>query len=161
MLKFFNLIFNSNATKTLVDAGNGITELRSNQPSLAPAAFGGSVIAAVISIFISGYNIVDCTRYQTGPGQCKETIEKSLPGFVMGIATILGSWGAFNTFNAKLHNETTSLLPTRELVIEDVVTQSPLHPEVIKNLYAEGNSQSEVAKMLGISVYAVRKALKE
>jgi hypothetical protein len=123
-------------------------------------AFGGSVIAGVVSLLIGGYRITDCIRYQQGPGECDSAIERNLPGVITGAAAIFGSWGAFNTFNPKLHVEVENPLPlpTKELVVGEKDSTAP-HPEIIKNLYAEGNSQTKVAETLGISVYAVRKAL--
>jgi hypothetical protein len=169
MLNLLKSVAKSPTTATIVSTGYNV--LRSNgsnnQPKFAPVAFGGSVVAGVVTLLISGYRVTDCVRYQTAAGQCDSVIERNLPGMVSGVATIVGGWGAFNTFNPKLHEEPSVVtpLPTKELVLkpEEVPAPSapvtPPHPEVIQNLHKEGNSQAAIAAMLGISSYAVRKAL--
>jgi hypothetical protein len=166
MLNFIKSVVKSPNTAKIVSSGYNV--LRSgastNQPKFAPVAFGGSVVAGVVTLLISGYRVTDCIRYQTAAGQCDSVIERNMPGMVSGVATIVGGWGAFNTFNPKLHKESNkpAPLPAKELVLktEEVPTPTPPHPEVIQNLHSEGNSQAKIAEMLDISVYAVRKALK-
>lgn len=164
MFDLLKSIIKSPTTAKIVSTGYGAIR-SSNQPKLAPVAFGGSIVAGVVTMLISGYKVTDCIRYQTSAGQCDTIIERNLPGMVTGVATIVGGWGAFNTFNPKLHEEDVrpASLPTKELVLkeEEVPASTPPHPDVIKNLVSEGNSQVKVAEMLGISVYAVRKALSE
>lgn len=164
MLNFIKSVLKSPTTGTILSTGYN-TIRSTNQPKLAPVAFGGSVVAGIATMLISGYRVTDCIRYQTAAGQCDSVIEKNLPGMITGAATIVGGWGAFNTFNPRLHEEkaeTPAPLPTKELVLkeEEVPAAIPPHPEVIENLHAEGNSQAKIAKMLGVSVYSVRKALK-
>lgn len=162
MFNFIKSVVSSPTTATVVSTGyNAIRSVPSSQPKLAPVAFGGSVVAGVVTMLISGYKVTDCLRFQTSSGQCDSVIERNLPGMVTGVATIVGGWGAFNTFNPKLHEspeEAPAIIPPRGLVVEPPAPTPP-HPEVIRNLHAEGNSQAKVADMLGISVYAVRKAL--
>jgi hypothetical protein len=170
MINLIKSILKSPTTGTILSTGYN-TIRTTNQPKLAPVAFGGSVVAGIVTMMISGYRAADCIRYQTAAGQCDSVIEKNLPGMITGAATIVGGWGAFNTFNPKLHEEKEEKpapLPTKELVLKEeevptpkapVPTPAP-HPEVIENLHAEGNSQAKIAEMLGVSVYSVRKALK-
>lgn len=163
MFNFFKSVAKSPTTATIVSTANNVirSNISTNQPKLAPVAFGGSVVAGVVTLLISGYRVTDCIRYQTGPGQCDSVIERNLPGMVSGVATIVGGWGAFNTFNPKLHEEPSVVtpLPAKELVLKPEEVPTPPHPEVIQNLHKEGNSQAAIAAMLGISSYAVRKAL--
>lgn len=97
-------MFGTSAKNAAISAANKAI-LSTNQPKLAPVAFGGSVIAGIVAILLGTYKVVDCVRYQQRPGQCDTAIEINLPGIVTGFATILGSWGAFNTFNPALRTE--------------------------------------------------------
>jgi hypothetical protein len=169
MLNFIKSVLKSPTAGTILSTGYN-TIRSTNQPKLAPVAFGGSIVAGIVTMIFSGYRVADCIRYQTEAGQCDSVIEKNLPGMITGAATIFGGWGAFNTFNPKLHEEqikTPATLPTKELVLKEEEVPTPEeptaptpHPEVIENLHAEGNSQAKIAEMLGVSVYSVRKALK-
>jgi hypothetical protein len=163
MLNFIKSVAKSPTAATIVSTGYNALRSPNNQPKFAPVAFGGSVVAGAVTLLISGYRVTDCIRYQTAAGQCDSVIERNLPGMVSGVATIVGGWGAFNTFNPKLHEEPSVVtsLPTKELVLkpDEVPAPVPPHPEVIQNLHSEGNSQAAIATMLGISSYAVRKAL--
>jgi hypothetical protein len=161
MLGKISSIFKSPTTGSIFNAGMDI--LTKNKP-MPPVALGGSIFIGVLTTLFGGYRVADCIRYQSGPGQCDEVIRENIPTIAAGLGTLTAGWGGFNTFNPKLHEEPgnstpTPLLPTKELVLTEEETPLP-HPEVIRNLYAEGNSQVEVSKMLGISLYAVRKALK-
>jgi hypothetical protein len=136
--------------------------------ALPPVALGGSIALGILTTLFTGYKIADCIRYQTTSGQCDQVIKENLPTLAAGIGTLSAGWGGFNTFNPKLHEEPLTpapFLPTKELVLDEKSASKPVslavpHPEVIKNLRAEGNSQAKIAEMLGISIYAVRKALK-
>lgn len=161
------------ATKGAIASATNSAILSVNQPKLAPVAFGGSIIAGVVALLLGSYKIADCFRYQQERGQCDSAIEINLPGVITGAATILGSWGAFNTFNPALREETICppVVAPRELVLtpDEVPTPAPpapvpaaiIHPDVVKNLHLEGNSQVKIADMLGITVYAVKKILNE
>jgi hypothetical protein len=159
VFKFSNIetIFN-----TAIGASNN-----SRSKTLPPMALGGSLILGVLTTIFGGYRIADCIRYQTAAGQCDVVIKENIPTIAAGLGTLSAGWGGFNTFNPKLHEEpSATTLPTKELVLDKKDIPAPEisvtpHPEIIQNLYSEGNSQVKVAEMLGISLYAVRKALKE
>lgn len=164
MLEKINSILKSPTTKTLLTAGVD-TISTSRSKTLPPVALGGSIVLGILTTLFGAYKIADCVRYQTASGQCDVVIKENLPTIAAGMGTFSAGWGGFNTFNPKLREKPIAL-PTKELVLEpDNIPepQSPVtpHPEVIKNLIAEGNSQMKTAKLLGITVYAVRKALKE
>jgi hypothetical protein len=153
MLNRIKSIFASPTTSAVVRA------IQPNkQPKLAPMALGGSVIAGVVSMLIGGYKIVDCVRYQTATGQCDSVIEVNLAALVAGGAALAGSWGGFNTYNSNLRCEEESpqaLVAPRGLVVQN----PPEEEESVLSLKEQGLSQREISERLGISRYAVRKAL--
>ena len=160
MLDRIKSIFTSPTTSAVLRAGSNIIPSNNNQPMLAPMALGGSVIAGLVSVLIGGYKIVDCIRYQTAPGQCDSVIEENLTVLIAGSAAISGSWGGFNTYNRKLRceEEPLSTLSTpKELVVEKLVEEE--EEESVIALKEQGLSQREISERLGISRYAVRKAL--
>ncbi len=143
-----------------------------SQPSLAPAALGGPIVAGVIMTMIASYKIVDCIRYQTAPKQCDETVEENATALISGPLILLTGWGGFNTYNKKLReNETPVILPPRELVesepIDSFVFSAPTQispPPTTDQIVMEhesGKTQEDIAELFGISRYQVRKALKE
>jgi DNA-binding CsgD family transcriptional regulator len=170
-MKILNSIFRSPATESILRGGYAIVK---NQPNLAPVAFGGSVIAGIVSVLIGGYKIVDCVRYQSASGQCDEAIDKNAPIVTAGFLALVGNWGAFNTYNKKLHEDDV-LLPgekvsARELVIRDPIPfdtgtnyASPVSidsiAEDIELEISTGKTQQEVADLFNVSRYYVRKAL--
>lgn len=149
--------------------------------AMPPVAFGGSVAAGIASMLISGHQVIDCIRYQTSPGQCDSVIQTNLPGLVAGGGVLAGCWGAFNTYNPKLHKgESVGEIAARGLVIpaepeEKIKTEEPvlasesgekteqedyglLIDRVVEKREA-GDTQKRIAESLGISIYEVRKAL--
>jgi len=140
-MKIINSFFRSPAAESVFRGGYAIVR---NQPNLAPVAFGGSVIAGVVSILIGGYKVADCIRYQSAPGQCDEAIDRNAPIVTAGFLALAGNWGAFNTYNKKLHEDDVLIpeekIATRELVIRNPVPfdtsathASPLPELVIRN----------------------------
>jgi hypothetical protein len=163
MLNKIGSIFKSPAANSILNAGVNVLTNPKNKP-FPPVALGGSIFIGILTTLFGGYRVIDCIRYQTERGQCDEVIRENIPTLAAGLGTITAGWGGFNTFNPKLHEKPgsstpTPVLPAKELVLSEEETPPP-HPEVIKNLYTEGNSQVQISKMLGISLYAVRKALK-
>jgi hypothetical protein len=155
MIKLLGSILKSSTTASVIKGGHaGLTKAA---PSVA---FGGSVVAGVVSMIVSGYKIADCIRYQTGPGQCDAVIETNLPGAIAGGGVLAGCWGAFNTYNPKLHREDQAIiLPAKELVTE---TEEPTFSlALVKSMKEEGATQQEIADSLGVSRYTVQKALKK
>jgi hypothetical protein len=73
-----------------------------NQPMLAPAAFGSSVVAGVAAMLVSGYRIVDCFQFRTHQGACDEVIADNALPLVAGVAAIAGSFGGLYTYNPRL-----------------------------------------------------------
>ena len=157
MLDRIKSIFTSPTTSAVLRAGSNIIPSNNNQPMLAPMALGGSVIAGLVSVLIGGYKIVDCIRYQTAPGQCDSVIEENLTVLIAGSAAISGSWGGFNTYNRKLRCEEEGEVAPKELVVEKLVEEE--EEESVIALKEQGLSQREISERLGISRYAVRKAL--
>ena len=166
MLNKIKSVLGSPTATAVFDTGARIAISNPRSKALPPVALGGSIALGVLTALFGGYRIADCIRYQTAPGQCDQVIRENLPTIGAGIGTFSAGWGGFNTFNPKLHEEpTTPILPAKELVLDEESIPEPTlpvvpHPEVIQNLHAEGNSQAKVAEMLGISLYAVRKALR-
>jgi nucleoid DNA-binding protein len=126
-----------------------------NQPSLAPVALGGPIIAGVVMMLIGGYKIADCLRYQTASGQCDEVVESNMTAIVSGPLILLTGWGGFNTYNKKLREgETEIAITPRELVVD-----APSKEE-IRSFYETGATQVATAKHFGITRHQVQKALK-
>ena len=159
-------------------AGSGRSGMSKAMP---PVAFGGSVAAGIASMLISGHQVIDCIRYQTRPGQCDSVIQTNLPGLVAGGGVLAGCWGAFNTYNPRLHKGgSVGEIAARGLVIpaepeEEIKTEEPalvsgsgekaeqedyslLVDRVVEKREA-GDTQKKIAESLGISIYEVRKAL--
>jgi hypothetical protein len=154
MFNHIKSIFASPTTSMV--ARVGLDAVQSNkQPMFAPMALGGSVIAGLVSVLIGGYKIVDCIRYQTTPGQCDSALEENLPVLIAGAAAISGSWGGFNTYNRKLRIKEEAPEAPKEVVIEPPLDKE----ESVATLKEQGLSQREISEKLGISRYAVRKAL--
>lgn len=155
MIKLLRSVLTSSTTASIVKGGHaGFSKAA---PSVA---FGGSVVAGIASMIFSGYKIADCIRYQTGPGQCDSVIEANLPGVIAGGGVLAGCWGAFNTYNPKLHKDDQPIsLPAKELVVENVEPVFSL--ATVKEMRENGATQQEIADSLDISLYAVKKALKK
>lgn len=159
MIKLLNSVLKSSTTASVIKGGHA--GLSKAMPSVA---FGGSVAAGVVSMIISGYKIVDCVRYQSGPGQCDSAIETNLPGVVAGGGVLAGCWGAFNTYNPKLHkDDKPSEVARTEIVIsdppEDLTEEKVV--EKIQEMRAEGATQKEMSEALGTSLYEVRKVIRK
>jgi hypothetical protein len=152
-------IFASPTTSTIVRVGMNAVQSNSKQPMLAPMALGGSVIAGLVSVLIGGYKIVDCIRYQTAPGQCDSTIEENVTVLIAGSAAISGSWGGFNTYNHNLRGEEQPALA--QIAPKELVVKNPVlvEPSDVLALKEQGLSQREISEVLGISRYAVKKAI--
>jgi hypothetical protein len=120
-MNFFRNLFSSSTATAVIRGGYSAVGKAGLQPKFAPVAFGGSVVAGVVAMMIGGYKVTDCLRYQQAQGQCDEVIEKNLPAMVAGIAVLAGGWGAFNTYNPKLHqSDSAPTLHGKELVLEEV-----------------------------------------
>ena len=139
-----------------------------SQPSLAPVALGGPIIAGVVMMLIGGYKIADCLRYQTALGQCDKVVESNMSAVVSGPLILLTGWGGFNTYNKKLReDEAPIVLPPRELVDSGVIPfAAPAQeflptPDQIAAERDAGKTQQEIADLFGVSRYYVRQALKK
>jgi hypothetical protein len=138
------------------------------QPMLAPAAFGGSVIAGVAAMLVSGYRIADCLQYRSGPGACDSTIDQNALPLVAGVAAIAGSFGGFFTYNRQLESPSSRRRDEPEQVIEDepdVILDPPAEPpdnriSTAKELQAHGCTQQEIADHIGVSRSTVQRLLK-
>lgn len=168
-MKFLQSFMPSDTASTLL---RGAQAAAKSQPSLAPAALGGPIVAGIIMTMIGGYKIVDCIRYQTAPKQCDKTVEENATALISGPLILLTGWGGFNTYNKKLREDKVpAILPPRELVEPEPVnpftfsapTQIPPPPttDQIVMEHESGKTQEDIAKLFGISRYQVRKALKE
>ena len=133
------------------------------QPMLAPAAFGGSVVAGVAAMLVSGYRIVDCIQYRTGPAGCDQVISDNALPLVAGVAAIAGSFGGLWTYNPALRRQEDE--PELEPEPEPVPTPDPPDPpgnsELAKALRAEGFTQQAIADHIGVSRSTVQRLLKE
>jgi hypothetical protein len=77
-------------------------DFRMNQPALAPMGVGGSIVTGIVGVLIALYNIEDCLRFRTGPGQCKSVIEQNVPLLIVGAAAVAGPVSGYFTYNPKL-----------------------------------------------------------
>lgn len=142
----------------------GVKSIMSQQRVAPSLALGGSLVAGVAAMFIGGFKIADCLRYQTKQGQCDAAIERNLPAVIGGGAAIAGSWGGFNTYNPSLHKEDQPGEVAERGLVVDTPEPQRFHsasPDYIKELAAKGMSQTEISEELGISRYMVRKALQQ
>lgn len=143
------------------------------QPMLAPAAFGGSVVAGVAAALVSGYRIVDCFQYRSGPGACDEVIEDNTLPLVAGVAAILGSFGGFYTFNEQLESPAARRRrsddpdpePEPEPIaglVDDPDQEPPDERiKVARMLRSQGLTQQEIAAELGVSCSTVQRLLQQ
>ena len=133
---------------------------------LAPAAFGGSVIAGVAAMLVSGYRIADCLQYRSGPGACDSTIDQNALPLVAGMAAIAGSFGGFFTYNRQLESPSSRRRdePEPETEIESEPDPPAEPPDnrisTAKELQAHGCTQQEIADHLGVSRSTVQRLLK-
>jgi hypothetical protein len=175
-MNFIKGLFGSSTAAAIARGGYTAVSKSSLQPKFAPVAFGGSVVAGVVSMIIGGYKVADCLRYQESQGQCDETIEKNLPAMVAGVSVLFAGWGAFNTYNPKLHQGEQEVvvtpsvtLPPKELVIKDSPVSAPLPFEqrdaeedryaAVIELNQRGLSQRQISEELDISRYAVKRII--
>ena len=113
-----------------------------NQPWAAPYTLALSLVGAAGLMFTSGYRVYECVADPVTRDSCDEVIEVNLPIFVSSVFVISGSWGGFNTYNKRLHEED-------EISIE----------QRVRAMIKEGMSQRDVAQATGLSRYMVRKHL--
>ena len=137
------------------------------QPMLAPAAFGGSVVAGVAAMLVSGYRIADCLQYRSAPGACDRAIDQNALPLVTGVAAIVGSFGGFFTYNRQLE----SPLVRRRNDPEpgagyepEPILDPPAEPiddriEIAKELRSHGYTQREIAVYLEVSRSTVQRLL--
>jgi DNA-binding NarL/FixJ family response regulator len=132
------------------------------QPILAPAAFGGSVVAGVAAMLVSGYRIVDCIQYRTGPAACDQVISDNALPLVAGVAAIAGSFGGLWTYNPALRRQEDEpeLKPDPEPEPTPDPPDPPDHSELAKALRAEGFTQQAIADQLDVSRSTVQRWLK-
>lgn len=72
------------------------------QPLIAPATMGASVVAGVAAMLVGGYKIADCLRYQAGPSACDQVVEANAITIVGGFAAVAGPFGGLFTYNESL-----------------------------------------------------------
>lgn len=165
MINLISSVLRSSTTASVFKGGQTGVKSIIHQSRVAPSlALGGSVVAGVAAMFIGGFKITDCLRYQTEQGQCDTTIERNLPAVVAGVAALAGCWGGFNTYNAKLHvSDPVDEIAERGLVVDTPEPQKfhSASPEYIQQLAEQGHTHAEISKELGISRYMVRKALQQ
>ena len=75
---------------------------------VAGTVAAGSVFAAISAGIVAIWSVVDCVRFQSGPGQCDETIGANAPTFVAAVAAVAaaaGGWGmGYETLNPSLES---------------------------------------------------------
>ncbi len=158
MIQLVNSVLKSSTTGSVIRGSHA--GLSKAMPSVA---FGGSMVAGIASMIVSGYKIVDCIRYQTRQGQCDIIIENNLPGVIAGGGVLAGCWGAFNTYNPGLRkDEQVGEVATRGLVASARPAARINRSNVnrVMQLKEEGKTQKEIAEALGTTVYEVRKLLR-
>jgi AraC-like DNA-binding protein len=138
---------------------------------LAPAAFGGSVVAGVAAMLVSGYRIVDCFQYRTERGACDQVIEQNVLPLVAGVAAIAGSFGGFFTYNEQLESpaarrrleEPELVMPEPEpfALVDDPDAPPPDRADLAHELRAQGLTQQEIADQLGCSRSTVQRLLQQ
>ena len=74
-----------------------------NQPTLAPMGVGSSIAAGIVGALIAFYNIEDCLRFRTGPGQCRGAIEQNVPLLIVSAAAVAGPISGYWTKNPAFH----------------------------------------------------------
>jgi len=161
-MKLLQSFMRSDTASTLL---RGAQAAAKSQPSLAPAALGGPIVAGIIMTMIAGYKIVDCIRYQTAPKQCDKTVEENVTALISGPLILLTGWGGFNTYNKKLReDETPAILLPKELVepepIDPFAFPAPTTDQIVME-HESGKTQEDIAELFGISRYQVRRVLKE
>ena len=89
-------------------AGTVNAETHRSRRRFAGTVAAGSVFAAVSAGIVAIWSVVDCVRFQTGPGQCDETMGASAPTFVAAVAAVAaaaGGWGmGYETLNPSLES---------------------------------------------------------
>lgn len=137
------------------------------QPMLAPAAFGGSVVAGVAAMLVSGYRIVDCVQFRSGPGACDQVISENTLPLVAGVAAIAGSFGGLWTYNPALRRRQDEPEPQLEpqpepVALVDDPDQEPVdRVDLAQELHGRGYTQQEIAEALGVSRSTVQRLLKQ
>lgn len=137
------------------------------QPMLAPAAFGGSIVAGVAAMLVSGYRIVDCFQYRSERGACDEVIEDNTLPLVAGVAAIAGSFGGLWTYNPALRRRQdepepgTDPLPPAGLVDDPDREPPDERIEAARLLRSQGLTQQEIAAELGVSRSTVQRLLQQ
>jgi hypothetical protein len=81
------------------------------QPVFAPVLAGGGVVGGLAAIFVSGYALVDCFRYERGRGACTQVVEEHVLPLVTGIAAVSGTVGGLFTYNRRLERPEASPAP--------------------------------------------------
>lgn len=165
MINLIGSVLRSSTTASIFKGGHVGVKSIMNQSRVAPSvALGGSLVAGVAAMFIGGFKIADCLRYQTKQEQCDAVIERNLPAVIGGGAAIAGAWGGFNTYNPSLHKEDQPGEVAERGLVVDTPEPQKFHsasPEYIKQLFEQGQTQTEISRQLGISRYMVRKALQQ
>jgi hypothetical protein len=132
---------------------------------LAPAAFGGSVVAGVAAMLVSGYRIVDCIQFRSERGACDDVIEQNTLPLVAGVAAIAGSFGGLWTYNPSLRRQEDDpqLQPEPEPValVDDPDREPPDRADLAHQLRAQGLTQQEIADQLGCSRSTVQRLLQQ
>lgn len=140
-----------------------------NGSQTGPAvALGGSLAVGITTMLIGGYKIADCIRYQSGPGQCNQVIEDSLPTVIGGASTLFAGWGGFNTYNSKLRKDDEEFSGSQSKLTIDKPEKEKnknmndeIDPMLIREFYKNGATQNETAMHFGVSRHYVQKALKQ
>lgn len=84
-------------------AAKGIGKaVASSRQTIAPGTAAASVVAGVAAILLGLFNIGDCVRFQTAAGQCSPVVEENAAKIGLGILTLVGVWGGYNTLNPSL-----------------------------------------------------------
>jgi hypothetical protein len=73
---------------------------------LAGTVAAGSVVTALSAAIVAAWSLLDCVRFQTGPGQCDDAMGANVPTIVAGGAAVVVAvsswWVGYETLNPSL-----------------------------------------------------------
>jgi len=76
--------------------------IAANRQTIGPGAAATSVVAALAGITLGLFNIGDCVRFQTAPGQCSAVVRENAGQIFFAGLTLIAAWGGYNTLNTSL-----------------------------------------------------------
>jgi len=144
------------------------------QPAWAMPLAGGSAALGLAAVLAGFYNIVDCTRWQKGPGECSTIVSESLRQMAVGGAALAGPMGGFFLYNKELERpdkliaggvQAVAAGAGRDLLDEAMgragIELNTLGDQGLIRQYAmDGWKPENIASTLGLSEEEVRRVLR-